>query len=56
MTRTYPDKEGTVRLVEVDMRLTINKEIALTYRSRKLMSQTVSIQRLALLNRHQLNP
>ena len=38
------------------MRPTSNKEPAMTYRSKKLMSQTVSIQRLALLHRPHLNP
>ena len=38
------------------MRPTSNKMPALPYRSKKLMSQTVSIHRLALLQRPQLIP
>ena len=53
----FQDKDGNVRLVEVDKRFTSNKEPAMPYKSKKLMSQTVSIQRLVfaqteLTNQH----
>ena len=48
--------DANVWLVEVEMRPTSNKEPSMPYKSKKLMSQAVSIQRLALLHRPQLNP
>ena len=40
----------------MEIRPTSNNETALAYRAKKLMSQTVSIQRLALSHITQLNP
>lgn len=45
-----------LRLIEVDMRPTSKKEPAMPYRSKKLVTQTVSKQRLALWHRPHLNP
>ena len=52
----FQDKDGNVRLVLVDKRFTSNKEPAMPYKFKKLMSLTVSIKRLALLHRPKLNP
>ena len=46
-----PDGHGVVRTVEIDMRPRNTRETLLPYKSKVLVKQTVTIQRLVLLYR-----
>ena len=49
MTETYPDKKGLVRTVSVSYRRRDSREDPLVYKSKPLVEEKVSVQRLSLL-------
>jgi hypothetical protein len=51
ITRVMPDNNGVVRTVEIEMRPRNARETLLPYKSKVLVRQTVTIQRLVLLYR-----
>ena len=49
MTETYPDEKGLVRTVCVCYRRRDSREDPLVYKSKPLVEEKVSVQRLSLL-------
>ena len=49
VTETYPDKKGLVRTVCVSYRRRDSREDPLVYKSKPLVEEKVSVQRLSLL-------